>query len=284
VPQPAVVNTRLENIGSIRNRGVEVTFNTPIVNRTARSLTLELVASMERNEVTSLGPDTARFINTGFVSGQGQSNQYSQRIMRGEPIGTFFAPVFVEVRGGEQWFKCKATSPGCTNGQTKDPTDADREVIGSANPDFSLGVSNNATWGSFDASWLWRGEFGGKVFNNTALVYQTKSNATQGRNFLAAALDDPDNIKEPAKYSSRWIEDRTFVRLQNLTVGYTVPSRLVRGRRARVYLAADNLFLGSDYSGYDPEVFVATGLASRGIDYLTYPRARTFTIGARSTF
>lgn len=286
VPQPAVVNTRLENIGSLRNRGVEITFNTPLMDRGTRTLNLEIVASAERNEVTSLGDTARKFINTGWVSGQGQSGQYSQRIMIGEPIGTFFAPRFLRVEtsganAGKQVFKCKASSPGCSNGETLSPTDADREVIGSANPDFVLGISNNGTWGSVDFSWLWRGEFGGKVFNNTALVYQTKSNATQGRNFLAAALQDADDITEPAKYSDRWIEDRTFVRLQNFTIGYTLPRHLSRGRATRVFLSGDNLLLLSGYSGYDPEVFVATGLASRGIDYLTYPRARTFTVGAR---
>ena len=124
------------------------------------------------------------------------------------------------------------------------------------------------------------------MFNNTNLVYQTKSNATQGRNFLAAALGDQDAITEPAKFSDRWIEDRTFVRLQNVTVGYlfNMPTRLMGGRSARVFLSGDNLFLVSGYTGYDPEVFVASGLASRGIDYLTYPRARTFTLGARMQF
>jgi TonB-linked SusC/RagA family outer membrane protein len=299
VPQPAVVPTRLENIGSVRNRGIEVTFNTPILTGANRTLGLELVASAERNEVRNLGERP--FINTGWVSGQGQSNQYSQRILVGEPIGTFFAPRFVRVANefnisgrdtiwapGQQLFQCTPATgrTDCVNGLTRNPSDADRIVAGSANPDFALGLSNNLTWGKFDASWLWRGEFGGKVFNNTALVYQTKSNAKQGRNFLASTLNDPDDISEPAKFSTRWIEDRTFVRLQNVTVGYTfnLPSRWGGGRGTRVYVSGDNLLLLSDYSGYDPEVFVSTGLASRGIDYLTYPRARTFTAGIRHQF
>lgn len=289
VPQPAVVNSRLENIGSLRNTGVEATLNTMLFNRATRSLNLELIASIERNEVVSLGDTARKFINTGWVSGQGMSGQYSQRIMVGEPIGAFFAPVFLRVEttgpnAGQQVFACKTASSTCVNGETTSPTDEDREVIGSANPDFSLGVSNNARWGAIDASWLWRGEFGGKVFNNTALVYQTKSNVTQGRNFLAAALDDADAITEPAKFSSRWIEDRSFVRLQNVTVGYRVPARFVRGRATRLFVSGDNLLLFSGYTGYDPEVFVATGLASRGIDYLTYPRARSYTLGANIQF
>jgi len=291
VPQPAVVQERLENVGSLRNRGVEATFNTALMKSAGRSLNLEIVASFERNKIISLGDTARKFINTGFVSGQGQSGQYSQRIMVGEPIGSFFAPHFLRVEttganAGKQIFSCKTASTSCVGGETLSPADADRIVAGSANPSFSLGISNNGAWKKFDASWLWRGEFGGKVFNNTNLVYQTKSNATQGRNFLAAALGDQDAITEPAKFSDRWIEDRTFVRLQNVTVGYlfNMPTRLMGGRSARVFLSGDNLFLVSGYTGYDPEVFVASGLASRGIDYLTYPRARTFTLGARMQF
>ena len=283
VPQPAVVNTRLENIGSLKNTGIEATFNTPLISRGNRTLNLELVATKEHNEITNLGGRP--YINTGFVSGQGQSGQYSQRIVVGQPIGSFFAPVFLGVNAaGQQTYKCNAGSAGCTAGVTTDPSDADREFVGSANPDFTLGLSNRGNWGKIDFSWLWRGEFGGKTFNNTALVYQTKSDALQGRNFIAAALTDPDALSEPAKFSTRWIEDRTFVRLQNVTVGYTVPTSYTKGHQTRLFLSGDNLFLMNSYSGYDSEVFVPNGLASRGMDYLSYPRARTFTLGARAQF
>jgi len=124
------------------------------------------------------------------------------------------------------------------------------------------------------------------VFNNTALVYSTTANAAQGRNFLASALSQGDAFLEPAIYSSRWIQNGSFVRLQNLTVGYRLN---LAGRDARIYASGDNLLLFTPYDGYDPEVFVragdgVTGSASRGIDYLAYPRARTFTAGARVQF
>lgn len=283
VPQPAVVDTRLENIGSVRNRGIEAALNARLWETPRRMLGGGLVLSVERNEVTNLGE--RKNILTGGVSGQGQSGQYSQRILVGEPLGTFFGPRFLRVSNGRQIFACQASSPGCVNGETQNPTEADKEVLGSANPSFSLGLNNNLTWGAFDASWLWRGEFGRKVFNNTALVYASKGNAKQGRNFLASALSMPDSINEPAKFSSRWVEDGSFFRLQNATVGYTLnlPSQLGL-RSTRVYLSGDNLLLFTPYKGYDPEVFVASGLASRGVDYLTYPRARTFTLGARFQF
>jgi iron complex outermembrane receptor protein len=206
--------------------------------------------------------------------------------------------VFLGVNSkGQQTFACTtATNSACANGVTTDPTDADRQFVGTANPDWTPGMHHNLTWGHLDASWLWRGEFGGKTLNNTALVYQTKSDAKQGRNFLAAALSDPDSISEPAKYSTRWIENRTFVRLQNITLGYTfnLPARIMSGQAARVYVSGDNLLLFTGYSGLDPEVYSTNGdpnnagtpgnIATRGLDYVTYPRARTYTFGVHVTF
>ena len=285
VPQPAVVSTRLENVGSIRNRGVELSLDADLYETNTRMFQAGLVATVERNEVTDLGGRT--FIATGGVSGQGQSGRNSQRIIIGEPIGTFYGATYVGVDSlGRQQFACSRTATDCVNGRTLSPAADDEGIIGNALPDFQLGLRSNGRWGKFDASWLWRGEFGREVFNNTALVYSTKTNVNQGRNFMASALNDPIALGEPAIYSSRWIEDGSFIRLQNMTVGYSLdlPQRFGSGRTARFYLSGDNLLLFTDYSGYDPEVFVASGLASRGIDYLTYPRARTFTLGTRLQF
>jgi iron complex outermembrane receptor protein len=303
VPQPAVVPNQLKNIGGIRNRGLEASADMRIWDAGKKSLTGGLVLSVERNTVTSLGDSTAAcqgsavtqsfkaysgagclYYWTGTVSGQGQSNQNAEIIMRGQALGTFLAPRFLGVENGVQKFACTSVDPNCVNGKSSQPVDADRQFIGTANPDFTLGVHNALTWNNIDASWLWRGEFGGQVLNNTALVYETKSSAAQGRNFLASALTDRDNIHEPAKLSSRWIEDRTFVRLQNVTVGYNLPSGFVRGHSARLFVSSDNLLLFTKYSGYDPEVFTAAGLASRGVDYLSYPTSRRFTVGVRTQF
>ena len=104
---------------------------------------------------------------------------------------------------------------------------------------------------------------------------------------LRSALEQDDGITQPAIFSSRWIEDGSFFRLQNITVGYTfqLPGFISgAGNTARAYIAADNLLLFTGYSGYDPEAFSDAGLASRGIDYLSYPRARSFTGGLRLSF
>ncbi len=285
VAQPAVVSRQIQNIGSVRNRGLEATLDARLFEQGDRTLSSGIVFSADRNEVLSLGE--APFIVTGGVYGQGQSGRFSQRLIPGQPLGTFWGAKFLRVNStGQQVFACDAKSVGCTAGETTAPTGGDEMIIGNANPKFSVGFRSNGSMKKFDASWLWRGEFGREVFNNTALVYSTKGNAKSSRNFLASALDDPIGISEPAIYSSRWIENGRFVRLQNVTVGYTfaLPAALGGGRNTRIYLSGDNLLLLTPYSGYDPEVFVDAGVATRGIDYLTYPRARTFTTGAHIQF
>jgi TonB-dependent starch-binding outer membrane protein SusC len=295
VPQPAVVASRLENIGTVRNRGFEAAVQGRLWDTPARSLSSGLVLSVERSEVQDIGADR-NFLITGSVFGQGQSGRFAQRLIPGQPLGTFWGPEFVSINAqGQQVFNKYTVTRDAQgreltrtlSGTTLAPTGDDEMIIGNANPSFSMGFHSNLTWNKFDASWNWRGEFGRDVFNNTALVYSTKGNAKQGRNFLASALDDPTGIEEPSIYSSRWIEDGSFVRLQNLTVGYTFNLPQLSGRATRVYVSGDNLLLFTGYTGYDPEVFTDAnqdGIGTRGIDYLTYPRARTITTGVRLSF
>jgi iron complex outermembrane receptor protein len=293
VPQPAVVATRLENIGKVSNRGLEATFDALVINRPNLTWQAGLVFAAERNRVDSLGGRC--FITTGYVSGQGQSGQVSQRILPGFALGTFYGPEFVGVNpAGQQLFNqytVQRDANGCVTGrtlvgQTTSPGGDDFVPIGEANPDFTVSLRSQLSWGRLDASLIVRAEQGRDVFNNTALVYSTKGNALQDKNFLREALTDPTGITQPAIFSSRWIEDGSFIRLQNVTVGYTLdlPALLGTARTARVYVSGDNLLLLTGYSGYDPEAHSDVGLASRGVDYLSYPRARTFTAGVRFSF
>jgi len=294
VPQPAGVETRLENVGKLRNRGVELSLDALLVARPGLTWRAGLVFAAERNKVLDLGPHS--FLTSGGVSGQGQSGQVSERIMPGFPLGTFYGPVFVGVdTAGKQLFKCTSLGPAdtlangtqvCANGPLTTPRASNYEVIGNANPDFTIGLHNQINWGKFAISFLLRAAVGQDVFNNTALVYSTKGNALQGKNFLASAFTDPTGIHEPAIYSSRWIEDGSFVRLQNITVEYALDLPLLTrsARSARLYASADNVFVLTGYSGLDPEVYASSGLASRGIDYLSYPRPRTVTGGLRLVF
>ena len=293
VPQPAVTDSRLENIGRVRNKGFEFVCDAKTISRPNLDLTLGLIGAVERNTVVSLGKTA--FITTGSVSGQGQTGQNAQRIMPGYALGTFWGPEYVGVDAqGRQLFAkydvqrdAAGVVTGRTrNGETTTPTGNDFGVLGNANPDYSISGRGQLRAGRFDASFLVRGVFGQDVLNNTALVYSTKGNALQDKNFLKSALSDPIAITQPAIYSSRWIEDGSFVRLQNITLGYQLPALgpTRQLKDARVFVSADNLWMSTDYTGYDPEAFTGAGLASRGIDYLNYPTPRTLSLGVRFGF
>jgi len=294
VPQPAVVGDRLENIGRIRNKGVEFSLDGLLMQRGALTWNAGLVFSHDKNEVVDLGGRT--FIPDAQASGQGQSNQYTQRIIPGQPLGTFFGPIFAGWDNtGRQLFNHYTVTRDANGnetsralaGTTLTPSGDDYVILGNANPKYSLGLHTNGNWKSFDFSMLINRVAGQKVFNNTALVYSTKSNALQDKNFLASALSDPTSIHDPAVYSSRWIENGSFTRLANITIGYTfdMPRFTGMARGARAYVSADNLGLWTPYSGYDPEVHSQLpGIAPRGIDYLHYPRPRTWTGGLRVAF
>ncbi len=290
VPQPALASTQLQNVGKVRNSGLEASLDALLVSHPGLTWRAGLVFAAARNKVIDLGPYT--FLESGFVSGQGQSNQVSERIQPGFPIGTFYGPVFVGWdASGRQLFQCTTAHTGasCVNGVTttgNGPDAADYQVIGNANPDFTLGLHSQLNWNRWDASFLVRAVVGQDVFNNTALVYSTKGNALQDKNFLRPALSDPTGLHEPAIFSSRWVEGASFVRLQNITVEYDLNLGVLArsARSAKVYVSADNLVLLTGYSGLDPEVHTENGLDTRGLDYLTYPRPRTITGGMRVTF
>jgi TonB-dependent starch-binding outer membrane protein SusC len=289
VPQPALASQQLINVGRLHNNGLEVSLDAVLVSHPGLVWRSGVVFAAERNKVTELATSTG--FATGPVSGQGQSGVNAERLFPGSPLGTFFGPVFLGIdSAGRQVFFCTtAVTPTCVNGRTTTglaPNGPDYREIGNANPDFTLGFHNQVNWGKFDVSFLVRASVGGKVFNNTALVYATQGNALQGKNLLRDAVNDPTGIHEPAIFSSRWIESGTFARLQNITVSYDLDLPLLTrsARSARVYVSADNLVLLTGYSGLDPEVFSGTGTAVRGIDYLTYPRPRTVTGGLRLMF
>ncbi len=288
VPQPALQPTQLKNVGRLTGHGLELTLDALAISRPNLTWRAGLVFAAERTNVKDLGG--AQFINTGFISGQGQSNAYSQRLIPGQPVGSFYGPLFLGVdSAGKQVYACTPATGGCVNGRTTrgDGTaEADYRVIGNANPDFTLGFHSEINWNRFDLSFLVRAAVGQDVFNNTALVYGTKSDALSDRNFLRSALTDGIGIHESSIFSSHWVENASFVRLQNITVGYdlNLPLLTRSARSARLYVSADNLILLTGYSGLDPEVFTTNGLATRGLDYLTFPRPRTITGGLRLLF
>lgn len=289
VPQPAVVSTQIQNIGKLKNAGFEGSLDFTAYNAPQRNVTLGLVFTADRNRVLNLGSQQQIF--TGTISGRGLSGTNVQVVKPGLPLGSFYVPVSAgpNADGVETFFAYDSLGNRTGETTTSPNPSRDYQVVGNANPRFTIGLRNSTSFNRFTGSFLIRAVQGGKIFNNTNAVYATKGAATQGQNFIRSALTDNISIKQSPVLSSRYIEDGSFIRLQNVTVGYNVPiSSLVRRVSSlNVYVSGDNLLLGTSYNGLDPEVNVAAnanGIPSRGIDYLSFPRARTFTFGIRTGF
>jgi len=286
VPQPSVVSTRLDNVGEVTNKGLEISLNTVNIASGGFFWRTNFNFATNKNEVIDLGGRAS--IVYGRVSGAGLSDIQAQIVIPGQPLGTFFGPKFLgfDAAGNE----ILSTDPGRPE-RTSGPLKDGRQFLGDAQPDYTFGLANSLNYKSFDLRVFFQGVQGNKILNNTRMEYQRASNVKNGINFFKDALDDvADGLNPDATvhFSDRFIEDGSFIRLQNVTLGYTFPSNWFAGLRSlRGYISADNLFVITDYKGYDPEVnnvAVFNGVYALGIDYANYPRARNVSIGVNLGF
>jgi iron complex outermembrane receptor protein len=150
---------------------------------------------------------------------------------------------------------------------------------------LSTGLSLNYSSGRFDASAYFAGQFGFYVYNNTANAFLNSVTFGTSRNASSEALELASQ-----EVSTLYLEKGDFVRLQNVSIGYNVP---LTGdglfKSMRLSLNGQNLFVITDYSGLDPEVSsntgdLGTGIPSAGIDYTSFPRPRTYTLGVNMKF
>jgi len=274
--KPAATGTQWQNVPNLNilNDGIELSLNGLLVQKKDFSFELGGNFSYIKNEVKNL---PVQRITTGVASGQGLSGTLVQVITNGEPIGTFYGMVF-------QGFDA--------NGISTYKTDADgnpvKEYLGSALPDFTYSMTTKIQYKGFDFSMFWYGSHGNKVYNNTANALFTKGSLDKGYNVTQEVFNSNESPSNSNAYSSRFIEDASFLRFSNVTLGYTFDTKKISWLgNARVYVTGNNLALFTNYSGFDPEVNVdaqSNGIPSLGIDYTQYPKPRTFTFGVNLKF
>ncbi len=273
VPSPSLITTQLANVGAVRNTGVELELGVDIIRSKNWSWDATLNFASNSNKLTSLSNDkwSGDEVLWAPCNGQGLSGQYSQLIMVGQPLGTFYGKRFTGVDA---------------NGMETYANDGKSEIIGSAQPDFTYGLATQVRYKSWSLALNFRGSQGNDVYNNTANNFYYL-NSLPGRNVLKSALTSGISVQQAKTYSSQFIEDGSFFRLDNLTLAYDFALPVVKVSRARAYLTAQNLFCITGYSGLDPEVNTDTsgkGSSVLGVDYLSYPRSRTFIFGINVTF
>lgn len=272
--QPSPQGIKYVNLpANLINKGLEVVLNYKVINTDDLSWDVSANAAFLTNTVKNLG--AANIYNVGSIDGQGLTDAYVQRIQEGYPLYTYYLPEFT---GYDSTGKSTYADSGKSKMLDKQPL-----------PKMTAGFSTSVSYKNFDFSTSLYGNFGNYLFNNTnvALFYQ---NQLGGKNVTPDVAYSAQSRTDANTPSTKYLEKGDFVRLNNLTIGYTVKGGILerlKMKSARFYVNGSNLFVITKYSGFDPEVDtnkVKDGIPSAGIDYLSYPKARTFTAGLNVTF
>jgi iron complex outermembrane receptor protein len=278
---PNKQRTTIGNAGVIQNKGIEVTAQYFVLNADALKWKTLVTFSSNSQVTKSLGNDQFKLgeIPTLFVSGRGLVGgiNNAQVIRPGLAVGTFVMPEYAGITDDGKFLF--ATAAG---GITRDVDKAERRVVGSAQPKFQFGWSNFFNIGkNFDLSLSIRSIIGYKLLNVTRMIFSNPSDLPT-LNVLQEGLEEYDRgLNTSPVLNSYYLEDASFLRVDNLSVGYNFDLKGKYLKNVRVFATGTNLFLLTGYSGIDPEI--AFGGNEFGRDqYDVYPRTRTITIGVNA--
>lgn len=218
---------------------------------------------------------------TGRAAGQGLTDAYVQVITSDQPMNVFYG-LQVDSVSPDGDVHYLQTAPDAA-GRTRDSL----TYLGNPQPKFTWSITNTFRYKSFDFSFFFEGKHGHKIFNNTALLLE-KTNLELAQNALKDYVYDNVNYDLSTEVSDRYIENGSFVRLANATLGYNLDFENVEWiSRIRFYVSGSNLLLFTNYSGYDPDVNSDQSkddVRSLGVDISNYPKARSFMAGINVTF
>ncbi|MDE1192072.1 MAG: TonB-dependent receptor [Arachidicoccus sp.] len=308
-----------ENIGKVQNSGWEFTLNTINIQSKNFSWNSSFNISFNRNKVLELESGQESLLSgvSWSKNGYGSAPAYIAKV--GQPIALFYGYVF---DGLYQYSDFNAESNGTyvlkdnipNNGSTRSTIQPgyikykdlngdgvvdskDQTIIGNPNPIHTGGFSNNFIYKNFDLSVFFQWSYGNQIMNANRYVMEGEL-GTQKNQFASYANRwTPENTNTdipailgngPYVYSSRVVEDGSYLRLKTVQIGYTLPANFLKKLKIKtfhVYASAQNLFTWTSYySGLDPEVSSYNSALTPGFDYSAYPRARTITFGLNASF
>ena len=313
IPASSGYTSAMLNIGSMRNQGVEFTINAVAIDNKDFKWSVDFNIAMNRNKVTALTNNQYSLMSQ--VSWDYNYNsQYPYITQVGKPSGMMYGYIYEGTYKNDE-FNGNVLKDGVAymNSVGKEQTrpgdpkyrdinldgvidDNDRTIIGCGQPLHTGGFGNTFNYKNFDVNLFFSWSYGNDVINANRLIFENGSK--QNLNLLASYADhwsesnpDSDIPRIGANgmnvYSSRVVEDGSFLRLKNLSVGYTFPRTVLRKLNVdtmRAYLNIDNLFTITKYSGPDPEVSTRNSVLTPGFDWSAYPRSRGFTAGVSLTF
>ncbi|MDB2607127.1 SusC/RagA family TonB-linked outer membrane protein, partial [Zobellia sp.] len=306
VPIPTVTGfeSALQNLGRIRNNGVELSAGARNYGEKFH-WDANFNITFNNNEILELGPE-----GDPIRSGSGAGNLFLNEI--GGELGAFnvYRQIGIfqteeEIANSPVW-EGVPTFPGDVKYKDVDGdgqiTTEDREVIGSGNPDFTWGFTSNLAYSNWDLNIVVNG-VSGNLVSNIAQRFVTNLEGNQNQRAVVlgrwVSPEQPGNGLIPRanrttsgnnnlSETDRWIEDGSFTRIQNVTLGYNIPSKFANKiglSTCRFTLTGSNLAYFTKYSGYNPEVsFSGSNALNAGADYGSYPLARRFTFGMQIGF
>ena len=269
--QPAVQPFVFSNLpAKVINQGVELAMNYDFIRQDEMNWNVGFNVSYNKNEVQ----DFDGLIQTGAINGNGLTGAFAQLLAEGQPLFSYYLREF---NGFD------------ANGVSIYPNGDQQEFVGkSALPDITLGITTSFSYKNFDFNAFLTGQYGQYIYNNTANAFFTAGIINGGQNVTTEVLTNGESSANAPDVSTRFLEKGDFLRLQNASIGYSVNLNEKSFLKSlRLSLTGQNLFIITDYSGLDPEVDTPKSLnniPSAGIDYTSFPRARTITFGLNATF
>ncbi len=312
LPNTSGFGSVLQNIGSTQNRGLEFNLNTVNLNKKDFDWSSNFNISFNRNKVTKLYNGASNIIITTGSGTTGSLQSYSI-LQVGQPIGSFYGwrELGVYTNSTDNGKRITNTSTG-TNGYIFKGGDMifvdnnnngtidndDRMIIGNAQPKFTGGFSNTLRYKNFDLNILMTFSYGNDIVSGTRYAAESATGFNSSLTLLRRWKNEGDvtdvpraSYTDPAgnrRFSNRWIEDGSYLRGKNVTLGYHFRNSLLGKasiKSCRIYLTAQNLFTITHYSGYDPEASAFnSGVTNIGIDQGTYPQYRAFIAGISAGF
>ena len=280
--QPGPPSPRFVNLaGNLINKGLEVSANYKLIDTQDLTWDISANASFLSNTMENF----AGFLEAGGLNGQGLTGAFSQVVTNNEPIYSYYMYEFRGYDAAGASIYADAAGADATLGL------AAKKLVGKQGlPKMNLGFSTNVAYKNFDAAVSFYGAFGHYLYNNTANAYFFKGAFNGGRNVPASVATSPQDAGDPNSPSTKYLEKGDFLRMGNLTFGYTFTGAALEKMKiksARFFVNGQNLLLFTNYSGFDPEVNTdktLNGVPSAGIDYLSYPRSKAFALGLNVTF
>jgi iron complex outermembrane receptor protein len=281
--QPGPASNRSVNLpGNLINDGIEVSLNYKIINKDDMSWDFGINAAFLKNKMTNFGSVS---LLAGGINGQGLSGANAEIIKDGYPLYTYYLYDFkgYDAAGNSIYAGADGSDTGLGNADKKY---LDKQPL----PKINLGFNTSFKYKSLDLGMSFYGAFGHYLYNNTANAYFFKSALLGGRNVTPEVGSSPQNGSDPNSPSTKFLESGDFLRMGNLTVGYTFKGAYmekIKLSSARLFVSGENLFIITNYSGFDPEVDTnkaLNGVPSAGMDYLSYPRDKSISVGLNVTF